>query len=47
MWVGVAHSFDLLVPLEVGMHGDNYDDNAMEARAIKSMSDYFERLSAD
>lgn len=44
LWVGVAHEFDLLVPLEMGMHGDNYDDNTKEKNAIRAMSAYVKEM---
>lgn len=41
IWLGVAHDFDLIVPLVLDMHGNNYDDNAHQRTAIQTMSDFY------
>ena len=40
LWVGVASAEGILVPLALGMHGDNYRDNDMEEIAITTMKGY-------
>ncbi|GAA1579407.1 hypothetical protein D3229_10060 [Leucobacter aridicollis] len=47
LWVGVAPALDLLVPLELNMHGNNYSDNDLEKSAIERMAEYYRDLSAN
>ena len=47
LWVGVIPGSDLLVPLVLDMHGNNYDDSAHEANAVRLIGDQYLRLSAD
>lgn len=47
LWVGVAMELDLLVPLDLRMHGDNYDDSTVERGAITLMEHHLSELLAD
>lgn len=42
MWLGVSYELDLIVPLVIDSHVNNYSDNAHEASAIELMKTYCE-----
>lgn len=40
LWVGVAYSLDLIVPLVLDSHTNNYEDNEHESSAIRLMESF-------
>lgn len=42
LWIGVSIERQLLIPLTLGVHKDNYADNEMFAQAVKLIEDYLQ-----
>lgn len=47
VWLGVTHEFELIVPLVLDMHGNNYDDSTHQREAIRTMGTFYKEMASN